>query len=332
MMKQNITIEDVAKEAGVSRQTVSRAINNKGEISPVTQQRVLDAVQKLGYQPSKVAQGLATKRTFTIGFIIPDITNPFFPDVARGVQDAARPAGYSVLFANSDETKEEEFRTLRTMSAQGVDGIVLFPHPYPYPEFEAFTERFKSIILINSGLQYKNVGHITTDNYAGGRLAVEHLVAKGHTQIGMLNGLRPGRNGRRLQGFIDAMQKHNLPVNDARILSGRPTPERGYHDALRLLTEQPDITAIFAYNDMMAVNTIQACKKVGRRVPEDCVVIGFDDTRLASLVTPALTTIRIDQYELGQQAMNRLLAMIENPEAVFKPLKLAVELIVRESA
>jgi len=332
-VKQNITIEDVARAAGVSRQTVSRAINNKGEISPATQQRVLDAVQRLGYQPSRVAQGLATKRTFTIGFIISDITNPFFPNVARGVQDAARPAGYSVLFANSDEAKNEELRTLQTMSAQGVDGIVLFPHPYQYPEFTKFIEQFRPMVLINSRFNYTNVGHITTDNYGGARQVVDYLVGKGHTQIGMLNGLSGiDQPGQRLRGFLDGLQNHGLPANPNLILSGAPTLEQGYQAALRLLAEQPQITAIFAYNDLMAVSAIQACQTLGRRVPDDCAVIGFDDTRLASLVTPPLTTVRIDQYQLGQKATERLLAMIENPEAAFSPLNLPVELIVRESA
>ncbi len=328
-----VTMRDVAEKAGVSIKTVSRVVNNQSEISEETRQRVQAVIEELGYRPNLIARGLVTQRSYTIGLVFPDITNPFFPDVARGVQDAARAKDYNTLLCNSDENQQEELRTLHSLAAQGVDGIIIFPCFRTGNNLPLFAEEFGPIVSINYMLEYPNISVLLTENAYGARLAVDHLVGVGHHHIAMLAGLESSpMRGRRLSGFLEAMSAHALPVPEHRVRSSSPTLESGYEKALDMLRQDPKITAIFAYNDLMALGAIRACNKLGLRVPDDCAVVGFDDIQLASLVSPALTTIRLDKYEIGQMAMQRLLKMISSPEVKLPPLSLNVEFVRRESA
>ncbi len=332
-MKRRVTIEDVARVAGVSRQTVSRAINDKGEISPATRKRVMDAVQTLGYRPSGVARGLATQRTQTVGLVVPDITNPFFPEVARGVQDVARSKDYSVFLCNTDESPQEELQTLHSLAAQPVDGILLFGSRIGDDDLAAFADHYRPLVVLNRPLEHPGVSLVLVDNHQGAKLAVDHLAGRGHTAIGMLAGpVTSPSSHQRVEGFRRAMAARGLSVAEDLILPGPPTIEGGYEAARRLLTESPQVTALFAYNDLIALGAIQACRDLGRRVPADCAIVGFDDIRLAGMVSPALTTVRVDKYDLGRRAMIRLLAMFDDPDATFPPISVGVELVVRESA
>ncbi len=330
--KKRVTIKDVAAEAGVSYQTVSRVINDKGEFSPTTQKRVLEAVEALNYRPSRLARGLVTRRTHTIGLIISDITNPFFPEFARGVQDMARAKDYNVFLCNTDENPAEDIQALHSLTTQAVDGIILFAYHLSDDELRTFADSYRPMVLVNRLFDHPNVSRIIVDNDRGAKLAVDHLVEQGHTAIGMLVGRDwlPG-TVRRVNGFRDALSAHGLLVVDDWIVAGPPSLTGGYESARQLLTQNPEITAIFAYNDLMALGAIRACKDQGRQVPADCVIVGFDDIQLAGMVTPSLTSVHVDKYALGQQAMTRLLAMINNPDTTFPPISVDVELIVRES-
>jgi LacI family transcriptional regulator len=331
-MKRRITIEDVARAAGVSRQTVSRAINNKSEISPLTLKRVMEAVEELDYRPSAVARGLATQRTHTIGLVVPDITNPFFPELARGVQDVARSQDYNVFLCNTDESPEEELQVLGSLAAQPVDGIILFGSRTGDDDLAAFADGYRPLVMLNRVLDYPGVSLILVDNFRGAELAVDHLAQGGHRAIGMLAGPVTSPSSRqRVEGFCRAMATHHLPVAEGWILPGPPTIEGGFEAARNLLARHPEVTALFAYNDLSALGAIQACRDVGRCVPERCAIIGFDDIRLARMVSPSLTSVRVDKYYLGQQAMTRLLAMLDEPDATFPPICVDVELMVRES-
>ncbi len=332
-MKRRITIEDVARAAGVSRQTVSRAINNKGEISPLTLKRVMDAVRALDYRPSGVARGLATQRTYTIGLVVPDITNPFFPEIARGVQDIARSRDYSVFLCNTDESPDEELQALYSLAAQPVDGIILFGSRVSDDDLIAFADRYRPLVVLNRFLEHPSVSQILVDNQRGARLAVDYLADQGHVAIGMLAGPATSPSSvQRVEGFRQAMAARGLPIVEDWILSGPPTIEGGYAAARHLLTRYPQVTAIFAYNDLRALGAIQACHDLGRRVPGQCAIIGFDDIRLAAMVSPSLTSVRVDKYYLGQQAMIRLLSMLDEPDTTFPPICVDVELVMRESA
>lgn len=327
-----ITLRDVAQKAGVSIKTVSRVVNDQGEISDDTRQRVQAVIDELGYRPNLMARGLVTQRSYTVGLVFPDITNPFFPEVARGVQDAARAREYNTLLCNSDENQQEELRTLHSLAAQGVDGIIIFPCYRTGDNLKTFAEQYRPVISVNNRYDDPNICRVLSDNYGGSKLAVEHLINRGHRHIAMLAGLEiSSLRAQRVLGFLDTMAAHELPLPDSRLTAGQPTVDSGYDRALQLLTTDPHITAIVAYNDLLALGAMNACKKLGRHIPADCAIIGFDDIQLASLVTPTLTTIRLDKYNIGQQAMGRLLEMLENPDTRFPAIELGAELVIRES-
>ncbi len=331
-MKKRITIKDVAKEAGVSRQTVSRAMNDKSEISPATKERVMAAVQALGYRPNRLAQGMVTQRTFTVGLIVSDITNPFFPEVARGVQDRAQAHNYNTFLCNTDDTEEGEMSVLRSLAAQPVDGIILFAHKASEADLRAFAQNYRPIVMVNRPFSHQHVSTLIVDNFSGAQMAVEQFVQSGHTHMGMIANRDFGPSQmRRVQGFQQTLAAHGLPAADSRICSDAPTLEGGYAATQALLMRHPETTAVFAYNDLMAIGAIRACKDAGRRIPDEVSIIGFDDISMAAMVTPSLSSVHVNKYDIGQNAMARILQMLEQPDAVFPEQNMAVELILRES-
>lgn len=327
-----VTIEDVAKAAGVSRQTVSRAINDKDEISPETRDRVLAAVQQLGYRPNRLAQGMVTQRTSTVGLVVPDITNPFFPEVARGVQDKARQNDYNMFLCNTEEAAELELQTLESLAAQPVDGIIIFAEHASDEEIINFAEQYHPLVLINRQIEHPHISSVYVDITRAAEQAVRYFVNQGHTQLGMITrDFEHHHTHRREAGFVNVLQEHDLDLDPSHIRRAPATLEGGYEAAKLLLTESPEITAVFAYNDIMAMGALRACRDLGRQVPHDCAIIGFDDIRLASISSPSLSTVRIDKYELGRAAISRLLEMLQNPTQQFMPLELPVQLMLRES-
>ena len=328
-----VTMRDVAQKAGVSIHTVSRIIQEQGEIPAETRARILAVIDELGYRPNQGAGGLAMPRSHTIGIVIADITNPYFATVVRGAQDMARYRDYQVLLCNSHESQQEELRILNSLAEQGVDGIIIFPGYYTGDNLPAFAEHFRPLVVINHEIAHPNIGLVMTKNYEGARMAVDYLLDKGHRAIGMLAGreLSPAR-GQRVRGYRDALTAHGLSIVEEYIIAGSPTQEHGYENTLQLLRQSPEITALFAYNDLMALGALKACREMRRRVPEECAVVGFDDTLFAALTMPALTTIRLDKYATGREAMALLFDMLDAPTATFAPIELDVELVVRESA
>lgn len=328
-----VTARDVARKAGVSIKNVLRVIHEQGNVKPEIRARVMAAIKELGYTFNVPTNGMVTPRTNTMGIIIADITNPYFAAVVRGAQDMARYHDSYVVLCNTNESQEEELYHLQSLADQGVDGIIVFPGFYTSENLSLIADYYRPIVVINHRFDHRNVSHVFTKNYDGARLAIKHLVEQGHRTIGMLAGreLSPER-GQRIRGFRDGLLTHDLPVIDGHIVGGSPSQQSGYENTLELLTSQPQITALFAYNDLVALGALKACRELGRRVPEDCAIVGFDDTLFASLTMPALTTVRLDKYTIGREAMARLFDMIEAPKAQFEPIELDVELVVRESS
>lgn len=328
------TMRDVARIAQVSVRTVSRVVNNQGEITEATRQRVLTAIAELGFRPSKVARALVSQRSDTIGLIVSDIANPYFSEVARAMQGAARNAGYDVFFCNSNGSWEDELQALNSLADHGVDGIVLSPSSGLTTErIKPFADRYHPIVTIVYPLAHPHISSVLMATRAGARQAVDYLIGKGHTAIGMLAGPAPTPLLHyRVRGYRDALIAHGLPFRPEWIVSGAPTFERGRAAASELLNTCPQITAIFGYNDLLALGTLRACRELGRRVPEDCAIMGFDDISLADWVNPALTTVRVDKQVVGQQAITRLQEMLAAPDATFPPVFVPTTLIVRESA
>jgi len=332
-MPRAVTIRDVAQRAGVSRQTVSRAINNKGEISPETRARVLEIARELGYRPSSIARGLKTHRTLTIGLVVPDIANPFFAEVARGASEVAFGADYSVLLCNTDERPEREWTALRTLEAHRVDGLLLVSSRLSSSELDEVIETWRPLVIVNRRHGPRpGLGCVLVDDARAAVVAVRHLVERGHQRIGLLAGSPKSRSGReRRRGYGEAMRDAGLDPRESWVIPCAPTVEGGRRAARRLLAEQPDLTALLAYNDLVAVGAKQTCEALGRPIPDGCALVGWDDIIFASYVSPPLTTMRMPKYEIGERAMSSLFELMGHPDLAPEAVTLDAELVVRGS-
>ncbi len=327
-----VTIRDVAERAGVSVRTVSRVVNHRGEITEATRHRVQAAIDELGFRPNKLARALVTQHTDTIGLIVDDFANPFFAELAAAVQASAQAAGYSIFLCNSAGLWEEELRALDSLVAHGVDGIILYPSAGLTAErLSPFADRYGPIVAVGHAPHHHRIGRIQIATRRGAYEAVEHLIERGHQRIAMLCGIGAPAIHHRYHGYREALLIHGLPLRDELVCAGATTFERGRASTLALLTQHPDITAIFAYNDLLALGALRACAELGRRVPADCAVVGFDDIPLADWVSPSLTTVRVDKAALGGQAVELLLSMLTSPESAPPSVTVETRLMVRES-
>ena len=332
-MTDRVTMADVARETGVSLMTVSRVVNDKGEVSPATRQRVLEAVEQLGYRPSGIARGLATQRTGTLGLVVPDVANPFFADVARGVEQQAYARGYNVFLCNTDEDPRRELAVLWSLEEKRVDGIVLCSSRLADDDLEAALEEFPASVLVNRQLEGSKVGTVLLADVQAAYEATRHLLHSGHEAIGFLAGPSVSFSGRlRASGYRRALSTGGIVADASWILNCAPTVQGGLEAAADLLSAVPGLEGLLCFNDLVAVGALQACAGVGRHVPRDVAVVGFDDIPLAALVTPRLTTCRVPRYELGAQAVVSLLRQIDGESDEPEAKVLRPELVVRSSA
>lgn len=321
-----VTIDDVARAAGVSRQTVSRAMNGKGEISAATRRRVLATIEELDYRPSVFARGMRTQRAGTLGLILSDIANPFFPAVARGVFDAAAAHGLSVVVHNTDAHAGREAAASREILERGAEGVIGFFEALGDEELVEIHRRLP-LVVADRRAPAPAVACVSSDFATGTRLAVEHLHARGHRHLGMLDGAVG----------VDHVRRHAFAASapGAPIVTGPPTITGGAAAAAQLLGEHPGVSALFAFNDLMAVGAIRALRERGRRVPDDCAVVGYDDLTLAADLDPPLTTVHTDKYELGRTLVEALDGAIrarrEEADTAGEHRLLPATLVVRRS-
>jgi LacI family transcriptional regulator len=331
-----VTIADVAREAGVSMMTVSRVVNNKEGVSQETRQTIEEVIHKLDYHPNILARGLATQRTGTLGLIVPDISNPFFSGVARGVERAASAEGYSILVCDTEEDPQRELDVLELLLEKWVDGLVLCSSRLEQQKLQSILAQYPAAVLVNKQLESENnhfsVGCALINDTAGGQMATNHLIKSGHKAIGFLSGPPISQSGRwREEGYQRALMEAGLPCRPELVSPCGPTVEEGQRAAIELLVAHPEITALFCYNDLVAVGVIQACKTSGRVIPDELAIVGYDDIILAPLVTPSLTTCRVEREELGRLATGLLLERLGGCAECEKRI-LQPELIIRASA
>lgn len=323
-----VTINDVARTAGVSRQTVSRALNDKGEIDGATKQRVLDAARELGYRPSRFARGLVRQDTTTIGLVIPDLLNPFFTEVAAAALEAARTRGWHVVVYDTAGNVDEERGTLKVIGSQ-VDAVVGY-----FSLAETELDQHLSgipVVLIGRDHHTPRFSSIRIDGAAGVRDAVDHLVIAGHRHIGMLD--RANRAGPSIRGkwFADAMATRGLKA-DA-IGAAAQSVDGGAEALTRLVAEHPELTAVFTFNDIIAVGALRAARRLGRRVPADLAVVGFDGLQLGTVVDPELTSVALDTRRLGALAVDQAGRLLEGTTPLSADeLVIRAALVVRASA
>lgn len=335
-MSNRVTMSDVARKAGVSLMTVSRVINNKGDVSRETRQRVLETIASLGYRRSAIARSLATKETSTIGLVVPDVSNPFFAEITQGVERLAYSRGYHVFLCNTEEDPQRELAVIQSLEEKRVDGLILCSSRLEEDALVDVLANLPAAVLVNRHLDQPGeepFDSVVLDDERGGWLAARHLVQSGHRQIGFLAGPRASYSGAgRRKGFLSALQEAGIPPVDDWLRPCQPSVEGGYVATRQLLSAQPGLTALFCYNDLVAVGALQACVELSRRVPEELAVVGYDDIPVAALVSPALTTCRVPRYELGAKAVNALLERLRDCPGDASRIVLEPELVIRDSA
>ncbi|HEU4329354.1 MAG TPA: LacI family DNA-binding transcriptional regulator, partial [Roseiflexaceae bacterium] len=277
-MTNRVTIADVAREAGVSAQTVSRVINHKGEISPATREQVLAVIERLGYRPSSIARGLATSRTYTLGLSVPDIANPFWPEVARGIEDIAWQHGYNLFLCNTTEDARREAAILQLLEEKRVDGVIVAGSRLPDDQFLPLIQRHQAVVLVNRTASEAGAGSVLIDAVGGASEAVGHLLRGGRRRIAFLAGPHHSFNSQRhVQGYRAALLAAGLAPDPALILPCAPTIEGGVQASAELLAAHPAPDAIYCYNDLIAIGALEGCASHSRSVPDDIAIVGYDD-------------------------------------------------------
>ncbi|WP_334180074.1 LacI family DNA-binding transcriptional regulator [Pseudoxanthomonas sp.] len=333
MARTSVTIKDVAREARVSVATVSRALNGHENVAESVRQQVLATADRLRYQPHAAARSLSSRRTQTIGVVLPDLYGEFFSELIRGVDQVARARRQHLLVSSYHGHPEEQGEALRAMRGR-VDGLLVLS---PYTDRPGFlVDNLPSslpVVLINTDVQDASYPALTIDNYGAAVAMVEHLAQAGHRRVAFIGGPEGNFDAReRLRGYRDAMARF-VPGTQVQEFAGDFSESSGYEAGKRITQSAEKPHAVFAANDMMALGCLYAFNEAGVRVPQDIALAGFDDIPLARFVHPTLTTMRVSIAELGEQAMSRLLETIESDGARVAPSSMLVpELVVRASS
>jgi LacI family transcriptional regulator, galactose operon repressor len=330
------TLRDVAAAARVHPATASRALNpgTRLLVSEETARRVTEAAERLGYRPNPVARSLRTRRSHTMGVLIPDLNNPLFPPIVRGLEDRLAEHGYVALIGNTDGDVTRERMVFDQMRARHVDGFVLATATLRSDILDEATEADLPVVLMNRTAEGYPFSSVSVDNEQGVRAAVAHLTSLGHTNIGHIAGPQHISTGlARLRGFRDSMHAHGLPVDDRQVVyASALSLAEGLRCGRELLEGDSELTAIVAGNDMLAVGCYGAFDELGVRCPQDVSIIGFNDMPFIDRLRPPLSTVRFPHYQLGTEAANLLLERIgTGGGGPVKILYLAPELIVRGS-
>jgi LacI family transcriptional regulator len=329
-----VTLKELAARARVHPSTISRVANHDPglRIAPPTRQRIEALLRETEYRPNGVARGLKLRQTFVLAVVIPDITNPFFAGLFRGVEDGASPRGYNVLLCNTDGSPERQRSHLQSMHDRRVDGIILASSFLKDPTVRWLRHQHIPYVLVN---RFSDEGHdpfVGSDDLVGGRIATEHLVQLGHRRIGHLAGKPTVSTGvLRRRGYLAALAARGLTADPRLVIESGYTEEGGAWAAERLLALDDRPTAIFAVTDLTAVGAFGAARRMGLRIPEEVAIVGYNDIPLATRMVPALTTVHVPIHDFGSAAARLLLEQIETDEPTQRRVIFNPELIVRGS-
>jgi len=333
--KEAATLRDVAAAAGVHPGTASRALNDETRslVRPETAERILSAADELGYKPNFLARSFKTRRTHSVGVVIPDISNPLFPPIVRGLEDRLFEAGYVTLLANAGGDPDRQRRIFEGMADRRVDGLVLATASRKDDDLADFAAKGVPIVLINRVVEDATFSSVSVDDEVGVRMAVDHLRALGHVRIGHVAGPQSMSTGyARYQGFVSSMAASGAAVDPDLIeFAERFSVAEGERCAAGLLARAHRPSAIVAGNDMLALGTASAAAHAGLRCPEDLSIVGFNDMPFVDRLHPPLTTVRVPQYHVGARAAELLLEALRAPAGPVRVVVLAPELVVRGS-
>ena len=333
-MKKRPTLADIAEAAGVSLMTVSRAINHKPGVSEDLRQNLVNLAEEMGYLPNHIARGLATHHTATIGLVVPDNTDPYFAQIARGVMDGAYENGYNIFLLNSNGEPAREGAALDSLLQKGIDGVILCSSCLPVESLFGQIQRFPAAVLLNRELKgsQASVTTLNVNDQRGSQLVVNLFLEIGRRNIAYLGGPDSSpAHQRRLEGYRASLKSAGMAFDPQMVQSGLPTPEGGRIGAAALLSRRPNVNAMYAFNVLAAVGALQACLEAGKRVPEEVAVVAADDIPLATIIRPQLTALHTNLIHTGCLALYNLLDMVvggASPSAI----QIEPTLYLRESA
>ena len=337
MKNKNIDIYTIADKAGVSKSTVSRVLNNKEDVSARTRKKVLEVINELKYRPNSSAKGLASQRTKTVGLVVSEITNPFFSMFVKGAEDKAMEENYNIMLANSNWVVEEELKCIRMFEEGRVDGILMISgggSDLLNNYLNNLANKDTPLIVVDRKLDNEEIPKVNVNNIAAAFKGTRYLIEHGHEKIAFVRGddvAASAASVDRVRGYREALQKFN--IENEIIEPGFFDREEAYQATEKILSSHKDITAIFYASDMMAVGGLKALDKAGLKVPDDVSVLGFDDIELASIIEPALSTLKQPRYQMGYLGMEKLINKLEGKpkEAYAEDVIFELELIERES-
>ncbi|MDO9546105.1 MAG: LacI family DNA-binding transcriptional regulator [Pelolinea sp.] len=327
-----VTIKEVAQQAGVSISTVSHVVNGTRFVSDDLKARVLSSMKDLDYQPNRIARSLRRKQTNSLGLIISDITNPFFAEIAWSIENISFLEKYSLFLCNTNSKYEKEVFYINQLSEWQVDGIILISPKIDTSYLKILEERNIPVVLVDNESPEGNYDVVKIDNYLGGKMAADHLIALGHKRIACISGpFMHNITYERVEGYKDSLREHGLIVDEKMILTGNFDVASGLQCANNFFEMDERPTAIFACNDQMAVGVIQSAAAHNLKVPDDISLVGFDDINLSRYTVPPLTTISQPLHEIGEQALNCMIEKIKDPNKSPKTITLNLRLAERQS-
>ena len=329
------TLADIARELGVSKMTVSRAINNNPLITAETRSKVLEVARRLNYQPNQHARALATNRSYLIGIIVPDLMNLYFAEVIRAIESVARPAGFQLLICVTDEDTTREIEEVEAL-LQRTDGLII-NSVFPPSETRAYRKMLAAgarVVLVDRTLENLKCPSVVTDNVKVGRLATEHLISLGHKRIGYLKGDSSSVSTERFEGYKEALGRHKLRYNKSLSRDCGLLESEGY-EAMRSWLASGDVPkAIFAVNDPAAIGAMRALEEVGLHAGKDVALVGAGNIHYGEMLRVPLTTVSWSRSEMGSAAARLLLELIETKNAPARAQRVVLqpELVVRASS
>ncbi|OYD07176.1 LacI family DNA-binding transcriptional regulator [Paludifilum halophilum] len=319
-------IKEVSQLAGVSVATVSRVLNRSGYVHRDTEQKVLKAIETLNYKPNLVARSLSNKKTRTIGLMVPDIMNPFFPELARAVEDVMQLYGYTTILCNSDEKAEKEKQYVQVLEQKYIEGLILVSSALSPEEVNRFEV---PVVAIDRTIASEKVPTVTVNNREGAQQAVRFLLDRGYRKIAHLRGPSQLLNAEeRCRGYLDIVEKLDW-FHPGLIVSGDYEMKQGAKATEELIQKHPDVDAIFAANDLMAIGAIRTVQKLGLPIPEKMAVVGYDGIGIGGMILPELTTMAQPIYDMGALAARMLIRMIEKHSLDSMHHEVQVQLIER---
>lgn len=311
----NPTIKDVAKKANVSTATVSRILNGLPGYSDETRLKVLKVIEELSYQPNAVARGLVSKRTKTLGILLPNVSSMFASEILNGIEDTAHESDYSVIVCNTDSNGVRTLKYLQVLNEKRVDGIIFTSEELKEDYYKAMKEMNVPIVLVSTASDLYPLPYVKVDDMRAAYSATEYLIKNGHKKIAMISGRRedPIAGVPRINGFKQALEDYVIPFEQKRITYGI---DFGFKTGImcmeQLLKNAPDTTAIFAASDEIAIGAISVANKYNVRIPDELSIIGYDNLKIAEMSVPPLTTVGQPLYEIGKTSANLLINMIDN--------------------